>query len=1009
MSQGKRTNKQMSGPAQKGINFWEVLNTAAAALQRAAHSETAVYDTFREQMTALGLQGSINWFDDTYTVLTMTSVVFPPRILRMLRRFEKIAGQTATGFQYPATLLGPYTTTLLNESVVFLPDNTALLQTLMVEKARPFVKQLVTVFGRTPGILAPLYIEGQVKGFLYLADQRLTAESCSAVIALANHLAIALENARLFQEIGRSREKMHLLTENIPGVIYQCVNNYTFDMLYLNDAVETLTGYPKERFLNGEISFRDLYHPDDSLVIQPDAVERSRPGLYHLVYRIRHRSGAWRWVEEFGKGVFDEQGKMLFLEGSISDITERKQAEMLQSTLYRIATVANADFSLEQIYPAIHTILSDLMDVQNFYIALVIEETGLIHLPYFVDEEDSYDGRPFDGSGGLTAYVIESGQPQLLSRMELKRLMQLDLLQVLGAMPEVWLGVPLRTQAKVFGAIVVQSYRDGLAYTEREKQLLFFVSGQVAAAIERKWSEDKLRAMAAEIVQQARMFEVVLSTMPDQFVVYDRDGRITFASSSMLQAHHLSAADVSGKTMDDLAFLPPDIMARIEQDGEEIFRTGKPIHGEVQMMSSQGLRDVEYILSPVRDEEERVTAVVLAARDITQRNKTKAVLHYAQKMESLGILAGGVAHDFNNLLVGMMAQTSLAIAKLPADSPAIRHLQKAMEATERAAVLTQQMLAYSGHGQFTAVPLHLNTLIQDYLHLLRVSVSSHISIELDLAANLPMMEGDPGQLQQLLLNLVLNSNEAIGNRDGIIRLATAVRPVSITDDVYWQLTNFPLSPGNYLVLTVEDNGEGIDAATLPRLFEPFFTTRFTGRGLGLAAVLGIIRGHRGGVRVVSKPGAGANFEMLFPALPEIVNITHSRTPARTNSGRVLVIDDEPAVCETITDILELEQIETVIAFDGETAIATYQQHRDQIDLVLLDLSLPGLRGEEIFNQLKACNADVRVILTSGYNEVEAIRGFGEEPVAFLQKPYSLDELVTAVRQHLPPASANYHS
>ncbi|HUM71728.1 MAG TPA: PAS domain S-box protein, partial [Chloroflexota bacterium] len=639
-----RAGKTGPGQGAPAINFWEVLNKVATALQRAAHSETAVYDAFREQMTALQLQGSINWFDDSYTTLTIAAVVFPPRLMRILHRFEKMAGQTAVGFELPVSVLEAQRAVIESDTAVFVPDNTPLLEELATQKTRPFFKQFLVTFGGLAGVLAPLHIDGRVRGLLYLTDQNMTADDCTAVTALANHLSIAIENARLLQQTRANEEKMRLLTENVPGVIYQCVNNYTFDMLYLNDAIETLTGYPKEQFLRGEISFRDLYHPGDTFLIQPEREEQAKDGMFHITYRLRHRSGVWRWVEEFGKGVYNEAGKMLFLEGSITDITERKQSEMVQLALYRIATVANSDLSLEQLYQAIHAILGDLMDVRNFFIALVVEPSGLIHLPYFVDEADEYDGAPFDGRGGLTTYVIETEQPQLLSRPELSDLIAQERLRLIGAMPEVWLGTPLQTQGRVFGAIVVQNYHDAQAYTDREKQLLFFVSGQVAAAIDRKRSEDQLRAMAAEIVKQARIFEEVLSTTPDQFVVYDRDGRITFASPSLLQALHLSVVDISGKTMAELAFLPPHIIAQIERDREEIFRNGQPIQGEVQIEGKWGVSDVEYILSPVKDEGGTVTAVVSAARDITQRNKTKAALHHAQKMESLGILAGGVAH-----------------------------------------------------------------------------------------------------------------------------------------------------------------------------------------------------------------------------------------------------------------------------------------------------------------------------------------------------------------------------
>lgn len=1001
MWQKWRTGKPGGGSGAPAIKFWEVLNTIATALQRAAHSETAVYEAFREQMTALKLQGSINWLDETYTTLTIASVVFPPRLMRVLHRFEKMAGQTAVGFQLPVTVLEEQRAVIEGDTAVFVPDNTPLLEALATQRVRPFLQQFLRAFGGMPGVLAPLYMDNRVRGLLYLADQSITADDCTAVTALANHLSVAIENARLFQQTRANEEKMRLLTENVPGIIYQCVNNYTFDMLYLNDAIEILTGYSKEQFLSGELSFRDLYHPDDTSLIQPEREEQAKDGMFHITYRLRHRNGGWRWVEEFGKGVFNEAGKLLFLEGSIIDITERKQAEAVQLALYRIATVANADLSLEQLYQAIHAILGNLMDVRNFFIALVMEPSGLLDLPYFVDEVDEYDGGLFDGRGGLSAYVIETEQPQLLTRPELNRLIEQKRLRLIGAMPEVWLGAPLQTQGRVFGAIAVQSYHDVRAYTDREKQLLFFVSGQVATAIDRKRSEDQLRAMAAEIAKQARIFEEVLSTTPDQFMVYGRDGRITFASPSLFQLLHLSPADVLGKTLAELSFLPPDIVAQIERDHAEVLRYGQPIQAEIQVTGEWGVRDVEYILSPITDEQEMVTAVVCAARDITQRNKTKAALHHAQKMESLAILAGGVAHDFNNLLVGMLSQTSLAIAKLPPDSPAVPHIQKAIQTAERAAALTKQMLAYSGHGQFTAVPINLNHLIQENLHLLQVTISSHLHTQLDLAPTLPLIEGDPGQIQQLLLNLGLNSSESIGSHDGVIRLATGVRPITAADEVYWQTTNIPLPPGDYVCLTVADNGEGMSEQTLARLFEPFFTTRFTGRGLGLAAVLGIVIGHQGGLRVVSAPGAGATFELVFPVSQVAMRTAVPPPPTSTYPGMVLVVDDEPAVCDTVVDILELEHIQTVTAVDGASGIAAYRHYQGQIGLVLLDLTLPDLRGEEVFNQLKAIDPHVQVILSSGYNEMEALRGFNGDLVAFLQKPYALEDLVKVVRQHLP--------
>ncbi|NJN54427.1 MAG: response regulator, partial [Anaerolineae bacterium] len=243
------------------------------------------------------------------------------------------------------------------------------------------------------------------------------------------------------------------------------------------------------------------------------------------------------------------------------------------------------------------------------------------------------------------------------------------------------------------------------------------------------------------------------------------------------------------------------------------------------------------------------------------------------------------------------------------------------------------------------------------------------------------------------------ANHSIANQEGVIRLATAVRTITAQDEVYWQRTNMPLSPGNYVSLLVQDTGEGMDEQVLTRLFEPFFTTRFTGRGLGLAAALGIIRGHAGGVQVVSTPGDGATLEILFPvSLVDVV--TAVPPPATVARGMVLVIDDEPAVCETVVDILEMEKIEAVTAVDGEMGIAVYQQLQEQITLVLLDLSLPDMTGKEVFDRLKSLTPHIQIILTSGYSEMDAVQGFGNGLVAFLQKPYSLEDLVQIVQKHM---------
>jgi nitrogen-specific signal transduction histidine kinase/CheY-like chemotaxis protein len=390
--------------------------------------------------------------------------------------------------------------------------------------------------------------------------------------------------------------------------------------------------------------------------------------------------------------------------------------------------------------------------------------------------------------------------------------------------------------------------------------------------------------------------------------------------------------------------------------------------------------------------------------DVTERK----ALRQAQKQESLGILAGGVAHDFNNLLVAMLGQTSLALTKLPPDSAARSSIMKAVKAAERAADLTRQMLAYSGQGHFEIHLINLNALILENLHLFAAGISKNIHIETALMESLPAIEADPGQMQQVIMNLILNGAEAIGQRPGLIRIQTQVQDYDPENSFFWQYTGLPLEGGRYVRLDVRDNGVGMDEATLGKIFDPFFTTKFTGRGLGLAVVLGIMRGHKGGLRVTSTPGKGSQFTLLFPTSQK-VNTIESEQPAAylqtgSRAGMILVIDDEEPVREAVTDILEIEGIQVITAASGLEGIELFSRRFREIDLVLLDLSMPGLGGAETFRRLQEIDNTIPILLSSGYNQSEVDRRFtGEEPAGFLQKPYSADVLVVEIMRHLGPA------
>jgi nitrogen-specific signal transduction histidine kinase/CheY-like chemotaxis protein len=386
--------------------------------------------------------------------------------------------------------------------------------------------------------------------------------------------------------------------------------------------------------------------------------------------------------------------------------------------------------------------------------------------------------------------------------------------------------------------------------------------------------------------------------------------------------------------------------------------------------------------------------------DITEQQKAEELLRQRQKMESLGILAGGIAHDFNNLLQAMLGQLSIAMTKMETSNPAYSNIEKGQKAAIRAAELTQQLLAYSGRGKFQIVPINLTELIRENMHLFEVSIPKNVVIRTNFDSTLIVINGDPGQIQQIIMNLIINAGEAIGLRQGEIQISTRRKRISESETQDWDKALEPPRPGEYAIIEVKDNGCGMNDETLSRIFDPFFTTKFTGRGLGLAAVLGIIRGHKGGMLVESKVYKGTTFRIALPlAETELQENGEEKISGNLFDGAVLIIDDEDFVREFVTDVLEMESIKAISAGSGEEGVKIYRNHCTEIKVVLLDLSMPGMGGKETFEELKKINSQVKVVLSSGYSETEATSRFTRDGlVGFIQKPYKPDTLLKILQK-----------
>ncbi len=415
----------------------------------------------------------------------------------------------------------------------------------------------------------------------------------------------------------------------------------------------------------------------------------------------------------------------------------------------------------------------------------------------------------------------------------------------------------------------------------------------------------------------------------------------------------------------------------------------------------------EFSFAPVRLEEGVIRGFAMSLRNVTDRRQTEETLRQAQKLESLAILAGGIAHDFNNLLVGILGNAGLALSELSPTSPARETIEAIETAGQRAAELARQMLAYSGKGKFVIQHVDMNGLVEEMAHLLRVSAAPGVQLAFHFHPDLPPVEGDATQLRQVIMNLVVNASDAIGEQEGTIAITTAVVPATkeLLADTYLAPD---LPPGDYVLVEVQDTGAGMNPDTLSKVFDPFFTTKFTGRGLGLAAVLGIMRGHRGAIKVESQEGVGTTFKLLLPAAAVAAAVEPGeKAPGPwKGQGLALVVDDEPTVRGVTARALRAFGFEVLEASDGLEGVEVFTANADRIVCTLLDMTMPRLNGIEAFQRIREVRPGTPIVLMSGYSEQDTMERVGSAyRAAFVQKPFNLAGLRATLQTILSPETA----
>jgi len=376
-----------------------------------------------------------------------------------------------------------------------------------------------------------------------------------------------------------------------------------------------------------------------------------------------------------------------------------------------------------------------------------------------------------------------------------------------------------------------------------------------------------------------------------------------------------------------------------------------------------------------------------------ERASLQAQVFHAQKLESLGVFTGGIAHDFNNLLSSILGSAELALRELPADDPTRTHMEEIHLAAEHGTELCQQMLAYAGKAAPQRGPIDLIELIREMDRLFRISISREIELQVQAPPSLPAIEGDASQIRQIVLNLIINASEASEGRKGTIVIRMG-EEFCEERELSTPWLNQDLPAGDYVYLEVEDTGKGMDQSTMLRVFDPFFSTKFAGRGLGLASTLGIIKEHRGSIRVESALGKGTKFHVSFPAAKaEVASKPPEITHEWEGSGLVLLIEDEESVRAVTRRLLESLGLQVETASDGVEGLQKFSERPEAFRLVIADMIMPQLGGEEVLEEIRARRSDLPVLLTSGFSEAEAVRTPARDPLTeFLPKPFGLNEL-----------------
>ncbi|MFZ0733256.1 MAG: PAS domain S-box protein [Candidatus Sulfotelmatobacter sp.] len=768
-----------------------------------------------------------------------------------------------------------------------------------------------------------------------------------------------------------------------------CITGLDHHLLWANETFVRLFGYPVPEIVG---------HSVDGLIVPPDRLAESqwigetlaKGERISLETKRRKKDGTLLEVSVSCAPLLLD-GKVAGFYAGYHDISDRKRVEALSSALYRVAEKSSTAHDLQQFFAAVHGIVDELLYARNFYIALYDPASDLLTFPYFVDEQELAP-TPKKMGRGLTDYIIRTGEPLLATPEVLQSMEERGEVARNGSRSLDWMGVPLRVNSHTFGALVVQTYSKNTRYGERDKEILTFVARQLASAVEIKRNELALRRSEARYrsLVQSSVYGIYRSSLEGRFL------DVNPALISMLG--YESAEEVLMLDPEKDVFARPQEHARLIED----FRRAGRLDGvELKWKRKDGSTITVRISGrAVSSADEPADVLEAIAEDVTDRRALEDQFRQAQKMEAVGRLAGGVAHDFNNLLMVISGYAEVILDELPPDHPLHEKGRAIQQAADRATTLTRQLLAFSRKQLLELKIVDVNAIVQDMERLLRPLIGENVELVAVLSPEAAHTRADSGQLEQVLMNLVVNAKDAMPGGGKL-----TIRTQNIVMDEGHRRDQQFIRPGRYVMLSVSDTGTGMDKETQSRIFEPFFTTKEKGKGtgLGLSTVYGIVKQSGGYVMVQSEPGQGTSFQIYLPQVEGDVETSAAPVPDAASGGNetILLVEDEESVRQLVRDTLSAKGYEVLEADSGEAGLAAADAHKGKVDLVITDVVMPGMSGRDLVKNLAKIRPETKVLYLSGYTE-DAIVSDGsiESGTAFLQKPFSLQSLSRKVREVL---------